>query len=58
MIMESIATKIANFRDKIPGRAYLLLAVIIFAPASSIVRQLTQIGEQNLIAGKKSDFFL
>jgi len=52
MIMESIATKIANFRDKIPARAYLLLAVIIFATASSIVRQLTQIGEQNPIAGK------
>lgn len=57
MIMESIATKIANFRDKIPGRAYLLLAVIIFATASSIVRQLTQIGEQNLIAGKNTISF-
>ncbi len=31
---------------RIPGQAYLWLAVIIFAAASSITRKLTEIGSQ------------
>lgn len=37
---------------RIPGRAYLIGAVIIFAAANSIVRILTEVGEQNLIDGR------
>jgi len=38
--------------SRIPGQAYLWLAVIIFAAASSITRKLTEIGSQNLIDGR------
>lgn len=37
---------------RIPGRVYLLLAVIIFAAANSVTRKLTEIGSQNFIDGK------
>lgn len=37
--------------QKIPGRGYLLIAILIFAASSSIVRKLTEIGAQNLIDG-------
>ena len=38
--------------NKIPGRAYLLVAVMIFAVANSVTRRLTEIGAQNLIDGR------
>lgn len=38
--------------ERVPGRAYLLLAVIIFAAANSVTRQLTELGGQNLIEGR------
>jgi drug/metabolite transporter (DMT)-like permease len=42
----------SSLTSRIPGRAYLLLAVIIFAAANSITRQLTQLGARNLIDGR------
>ena len=44
--------KIKTNLPKIPGRAYLLLAIIIFAAANSVMRKLTEIGAQNLVAGR------
>lgn len=41
-----------NLLNRIPGRAYLLLAIIIFAAANSVIRKLTEIGAQNLIDGR------
>jgi len=38
--------------DRIPGRAYLLTAIIIFAAASAVTRKLTEIGANNLIDGR------
>ncbi|NES83242.1 MAG: DMT family transporter [Moorea sp. SIO2B7] len=38
--------------NRIPGRGYLLIAIIIFAAANSIIRKLTQIGAENLIDGR------
>jgi drug/metabolite transporter (DMT)-like permease len=38
--------------NQIPGRAYLLLSVLIFAAANSVTRKLTNLGEQNLIDGR------
>ncbi|MGB7444974.1 MAG: DMT family transporter [Coleofasciculaceae cyanobacterium] len=38
--------------SQIPGRAYLLIAIIIFAAANSVIRKLTDIGAQNLIDGR------
>jgi drug/metabolite transporter (DMT)-like permease len=43
------ATRLSN---RIPGRAYLLLSVIIFAAANSVTRRLTELGAQNLIDGR------
>lgn len=37
---------------RISGRAYLLLAVLIFAAANSITRKLIELGAQHLIAGR------
>ncbi|MBE9125491.1 MULTISPECIES: DMT family transporter [unclassified Coleofasciculus] len=42
----------ANIFTRIPGRAYLLLSVLIFAAANSVTRRLTEIGEQNPINGR------
>jgi len=36
----------------IPGRGYLLVAVVIFAAANAVTRKLTEIGAQNLIDGR------
>ncbi|NJL49775.1 MAG: DMT family transporter [Leptolyngbyaceae cyanobacterium SM2_5_2] len=36
----------------IPGQAYLLLAVIIFATANAVTRRLTDLGAQNLVDGR------
>ena len=38
--------------NQIPGRAYLLVAIIIFATANSVIRRLTELGAQNLIDGR------
>lgn len=38
--------------QQVPGRAYLLVAVIIFAAANSVTRKLTDIGAQHLIDGR------
>ncbi|WP_080810284.1 DMT family transporter [Halomicronema hongdechloris] len=37
---------------RIPGRAYLILAVIIFAAANAITRKLSDLGAQNAVAGR------
>lgn len=36
----------------IPGRAYLLVAVVIFATANALTRRLTDLGAQNLVDGR------
>jgi drug/metabolite transporter (DMT)-like permease len=38
--------------DKIPGRFYLIIAILIFASSSSVISKLTQIGAENLINGQ------
>lgn len=38
--------------QRIPGRTYLLLAILIFAASNSVVRKLTELGAQNLINGR------
>ncbi len=38
--------------ERIPGRAYLLTAIVIFAAASPVTRKLTDIGATNLIDGR------
>lgn len=46
---------VANTSDlinKIPGRVYLMFAIIIFGAANSITRKLTELGAQNLIDGR------
>ncbi len=42
----------SNLFSRIPGRAYLLIAIIIFAAANSVTRKITEIGAQNLIDGR------
>jgi drug/metabolite transporter (DMT)-like permease len=50
--MSRLTAQASNVISKIPGRAYLLLAILIFAAANAVTRKLTQIGAQNLIAGR------
>lgn len=50
--MERLLAKTANFLSKIPGRVYLLLAMLIFAASSSVIRKLTELGAQHLIDGR------
>lgn len=38
--------------NKIPGRGYLLIAVLIFAASNSVTRRLTELGANNLIDGR------
>ena len=38
--------------NKIPGRGYLLIAILIFAAANSVTRRLTDLGAENLIDGR------
>ncbi|MEB3359729.1 MAG: DMT family transporter [Synechococcales bacterium] len=38
--------------QQIPGRAYLILAVIIFATSNSVTRRLIQLGAANLVEGE------
>ncbi|RMG10542.1 MAG: EamA family transporter, partial [Cyanobacteria bacterium J055] len=41
-----------QFLQRIPGRTYLLLAILIFAASNSVVRKLTELGAQNPIDGR------
>lgn len=50
--MLRFVAKISSLISRIPGRVYLLLAIIIFGAANSITRQLTDIGARNLIDGR------
>ena len=50
--MAILLAKASNFISKIPGRAYLIVAIIIFATSSSVIRKLTEIGAQHLIDGR------
>ena len=47
-MLESIRDRIQH----LPGRAYLLFAVLIFAASNSVTRKLTEIGAANLIDGR------
>ena len=38
--------------NKIPGRGYLLIAVLIFAASNSVTRRITELGANNLIDGR------
>lgn len=44
--------KLTAWRDRIPGRAYLLLAVIIFAASNALIRILTNLGAMYPIDGR------
>ena len=50
--MSRLAVRTWALLERVPGRAYLLLAIILFATANSVVRQLTLLGEQNLVDGR------
>jgi drug/metabolite transporter (DMT)-like permease len=50
--MPILLAKTSNFISQIPGRAYLMLAIIIFAASSSVIRKLTELGAQHLIDGR------
>ncbi|MEB3829947.1 DMT family transporter [Phormidium sp. CCY1219] len=50
--MLPIAAQISNLFCKIPGRTYLLLAIVIFATANSVLRKLTELGANHLIDGR------
>lgn len=50
--MTSLSNLFNNLFNKIPGRGYLFLAILIFAAANSVVRKLTDIGAQHLIDGR------
>ncbi|MBE9110655.1 DMT family transporter [Nodosilinea sp. LEGE 07298] len=45
-------TSLSQPLQRVPGRAYLLLAVVIFAAANSVTRRLTDIGAQHLVDGR------
>lgn len=45
-------SQLSTWRDRIPGRAYLLIAVIIFAASNAIVRILTDLGAEHPIDGR------
>ncbi|MGD1919541.1 MAG: DMT family transporter [Pleurocapsa sp.] len=38
--------------NKIPGRGYLLIAILIFAASNSVTRKITELGGDNLIDGR------
>ncbi|MEB3177733.1 MAG: DMT family transporter [Nostocaceae cyanobacterium] len=50
--MQGIFTKISSFSNRLPGQAYLWIAVLIFGAANAVTRRLTEIGSQNLIDGR------
>lgn len=47
--MSRFVTNVSSLICRIPGRAYLLIASIIFGAASSVTRKVTEVGAQNLI---------
>ncbi|MGK7942771.1 MAG: DMT family transporter [Crocosphaera sp.] len=44
--------QLSTIFNRIPGKLFLLLGVIIFAAANAVTRQLINLGEQNLIDGR------
>lgn len=50
--MSKILNNYSMFLARIPGRAYLLIAILIFAASGSVIRKLTEIGAQHLIDGR------
>lgn len=45
-------TNTSDLISRIPGRVYLMSAIIIFGTANSLTRKLTELGAQNLIDGR------
>jgi len=43
---------VSQLFNRIPGRTYLLLAIIIFAASNSVIRKLTNLGAQNALDGR------
>lgn len=41
-----------QFLNRIPGRNYLFMAIVIFAASNSVIRKLTELGAQNPIDGR------
>ncbi len=50
--MSKIYAKISYLFSSIPGRMYLLIAIIIFSASNSVTRKLTDLGMQKLIDGR------
>ncbi|NER87952.1 DMT family transporter [Moorena sp. SIO3A2] len=50
--MSSFIAKTTDWLNRIPGRGYLLIAILIFAAANSVIRKLTDLGADNLIDGR------
>ncbi|CAN1209124.1 DMT family transporter [Tumidithrix helvetica PCC 7403] len=50
--MPSLPNKISDLADRFPGRAYLILAILIFSASGSIVHRLSDIGMHNLVHGR------
>lgn len=50
--MSRLIAQTKQLTNRIPGRAYLLIAILIFAAANPVTRKLTELGEQNLIDGR------
>ncbi len=55
--MPSLTATTTNLLNKIPGRTYLLIAILIFAASNSVTRRLTEIGAANLINGRNAISF-
>lgn len=55
--MSRLAANRSNVFNRIPGRAYLLIAILIFASANAVIRKLTDLGAQNLIDGRNAISF-
>ena len=50
--MNRIIAQASNFIAGFPGKIYLWIAVLIFGAANAITRQLTELGNQNLVDGR------
>lgn len=50
--MSQLVAKTSDLFNRISGRAYLMIAIIIFGTGNSITRKVTEIGAQNLIDGR------
>lgn len=50
--MKKTVAVFSNFFNSIPGQVYLWIAVIIFAAANLVTRQLTEIGSQHFVDGR------